>query len=180
MDIAAQMKDVFTPLQTACLATTCFCSLVAFSAMADAPYYDKISAFQFTVAAGVLTWIYALGVLIIPWVARSLPPGMDLENFVKRGNQAAFIFCYTAAISCSSVSSSLSNVDCHSSFCSKVYASCTFTWFSTIALLVAVLDKEGVLEKGVSNDPGPYAAHHEEQAPPSSEAAYAPPPSADL
>ena len=62
-------------------------------------------------AAGVLTWIYALGVLIIPWVARSLPPGMDLENFVKRGNQAAFIFCYTGVFRLTNININPSFVD---------------------------------------------------------------------
>lgn len=68
---------------------------------------------------------------------------------------------YVAAIACSSISSDLSDVDCTNSFCSKVFlilflfsysvlklfdlqiiASCTFMWFTTIALLVAVIDKD--------------------------------------
>jgi hypothetical protein len=93
----ANVKDIYSPIQTACLATACFCSLVAFAAMADATDFARISAFQFTVAAGVLVWSYTLCVLLIPAV--TVPSkqlfGHDLETMIKIGNRSAFLTAYT-------------------------------------------------------------------------------------
>ena len=93
------------------------------------------------------------------------------------------------AIACSAISSDLSEYSCTNSFCSKVIASCTFMWFTTIALTVAVVDKDTALldeyTGALGGDPSssPYAAHQDPgpyapQVP--SEPVYDAPPSADL
>jgi|AntAceMinimDraft_5_1070358.scaffolds.fasta_scaffold38786_1 hypothetical protein len=94
--ICIRTKDIFTPVQTACLATACFCSLVTFSAMANADGYSTVSAFQFTVAAGVLIWLYSGALLVLLLTSGSgQPPTASFETYVKNGNRLALFFSYS-------------------------------------------------------------------------------------
>ena len=179
---------VYSPLQTSCLALACFCSLVSFAAMADSGDYADAEAFKFSLASGVIVWAYTLIVLGVPsakLLGISVPGMASLESNVKVGNRIALWFAYSGAIACSAVSSDISKSYCKNSFCSKVYASCTFSWLATTALLLAVLDKDstvleqfGLVASGKEFSESPYATHTNEGAPPTEE--YATPPSADL
>ena len=64
--------------------------------MSDADGYDYVSAFQFTVAAGVLIWLYT-GVLLVLLHTNGSgqPPAASFENHVKMGNRLALFFSYS-------------------------------------------------------------------------------------
>lgn len=62
----------------------------------------------------------------------------------------------SAAIACSAISSDLSGF----SEASKVYASATFTWFTVVALLVAVAEKDGHLFRAMANGDGGGGDHN--------------------
>lgn len=121
-----------------------------------------MTAFKFTVASGVMVWLYSLLVLIFPAVTTGKHIfGADIVNVVKTGNRIAFLWAYTGAVACSAISSDLTNFDCTNAYCSKVIgkknsivrsssdstpwqitAACVFMWFTSIALLVSVIDHD--------------------------------------
>ena len=64
--------------------------------MSNADGYSSISAFQFTVAAGVLIWLYTLALLALLLVSASgQPPSASFETHVKYGNRLALFFAYS-------------------------------------------------------------------------------------
>eukprot|EP00614_Pseudopedinella_elastica_P025962 CAMPEP_0172624332 /NCGR_PEP_ID=MMETSP1068-20121228/135618_1 /TAXON_ID=35684 /ORGANISM="Pseudopedinella elastica, Strain CCMP716" /LENGTH=111 /DNA_ID=CAMNT_0013433233 /DNA_START=168 /DNA_END=503 /DNA_ORIENTATION=+ len=106
----------------------------------------------------------------------TLPAGLDLERMVKLGNRGAFFFAYTAAISSSSISSDVPSNG-------NLAAACTFTWFTTVALGLAVLEKDThILDrfKGSTANSDSYVPHTGESARGGDDATYATPASADL
>jgi len=59
--------------------------------------YDLVTAFAFTVAAGVIIWIYSLGLLVIPsliMTGRS-PPSVNVDKISKIGNRFSLVVAYT-------------------------------------------------------------------------------------
>ena len=64
--------------------------------MADSGDYTDAEAFKFTVAAGVIVWVWTLFVLAVPTLKMVgiTVPG-DLERNVKLGNRVALWFAYS-------------------------------------------------------------------------------------
>jgi hypothetical protein len=60
-------------------------------------HYSQVTAFQFTVASGVLVWLYTLGMLVVPSVMMmgQSPPNMDTEAMLRTGNRIALLFTYS-------------------------------------------------------------------------------------
>lgn len=59
--------------------------------------YDLVTAFAFTVAAGVIIWVYSLGLLVIPsliMTGRS-PPSVNVDKISKIGNRFSLVTAYT-------------------------------------------------------------------------------------
>ena len=64
--------------------------------MSDADGYTYVSAFQFTVAVGVLIWLYTVALLVLLLTNGSgQPPAASFENHVKMGNRLALLFSYS-------------------------------------------------------------------------------------
>ena len=167
-----QIKNTFTPFQTACLTLACLSSVISFAALADTKSYTDASAYQFTVVAGVSTWVWSVLVLFTPSfnVMGITFPIEDLETTVRQGNIWMALISYTAAVACQSISSDIdeaifddeedSGRVCKDGFCSKVYVACTFIWFAAGSMILAVADKEscildeiGITTPQMLNDP---------------------------
>ena len=169
-----QINEVFTTFQTACMAIACCTSLISFAALADTKDFEDATAFQFTVAAGILVWVYLLFVLFLPSLnmAGFTFPFNDLDGTVRSGNWGAFLLAYTAAVACLSISSDIdeaifdddeqSGRRCRHGFCAKVYTCVVFIWFTTGFMALAVADKETTIleEIGITSpkpvDAAPY------------------------
>jgi hypothetical protein len=66
--------------------------------MSDSGDYGDAEAFKFTLAAGVIVWVYTLGVLGVPsakMMGINLPTTVNLEHYVKIGNRVALWFAYS-------------------------------------------------------------------------------------
>jgi len=106
------------PLQKLMIArsATCLFSLIAFSVTASITNYSAYDAMKFTIAMGVIVWLYT-GFILFNYISSSkfafelMPQGMIEKRFAKVGDWVLLFLNYTATI-CISVESS----QCISSF----------------------------------------------------------------
>jgi len=130
------------------------CCMISFSILSSAHFsapgwktgYNDYTALTFTVGAGVMAWLFTLGVLggigaKLSGAVANLP--MNVIQLVDFGMVVAFIFVYSAAVACSSISSDCDLFDDDNSiakkenkFCEKLRASCTFIWFASGGFIV--------------------------------------------
>lgn len=153
----AQIKETFTAFQTVVLTSACVTSVISFATLADTKDYKDACAYRFTVAAGVLTWIYLLFIIFVPTLNNMGVdfPFVDLEGTVRQGSAFSALIAYTAAVACQSISSDIdeaifddeedSGRVCRNGFCAKVYTACVFMWFTAALLVLAVADKESTI-----------------------------------
>jgi hypothetical protein len=115
-----------------------FTSLIAFACMANAPFYDWHSSFEFLLAANVLTWLYTLFIIIAYVFRRQIETKcgyMPMVELVCDGIFFVFTFiaACTSAAKCDGVYSSLCS---HYGEAPAAIAFSFLTSFALIGLMV--------------------------------------------
>jgi len=120
---------------------TCLFSLISFSVTASVNNYSSYDALKFTVAMGVIVWLYT-GFIVFNFIMANffsfevMPNGMIEKKFARVGDWLLLFLNYTATI-CVSVDSSQC-LDGFNMSCGAQAAAATFMWFTSFMLLVTI------------------------------------------
>ena len=89
------------------------CSLISYSIMASAKHYGEFTALEFTVGAGVLSWLSSGFLLVYQCFAHKTNSDIstDPHRFLLAVHLFFAIFAYSAAISSASISADLETFD---------------------------------------------------------------------
>jgi hypothetical protein len=127
------------------------CSLISYSIMASAKHYGEFTALEFTVGAGVLSWLSSGFLLVYQCFAHKTNSDIstDPHRFLLAVHLFFAIFAYSAAISSASISADLETFDddafelddkeakTENAFIHRVRASCAFAWLAAVAYIAA-------------------------------------------
>jgi hypothetical protein len=95
-----QAQRAFSPIQTTCYFFVFIFSFLSFVSMGDAEVYKLQTAYQFTLAIGVIVWLYAfMLVLTRAALVRNIYIfAFDVDELLRRGNRLTCFLSYTGMI----------------------------------------------------------------------------------